>query len=157
MEANVKGSEMVLGKPIRVYHQQNRVCRHEYAVVFMGRRFENGQYEALLMDRKPLDPREGFCAWGQRREHYQRGKRIRFWYLPRECRLVVFKMLMDEHLPHGFVELADSLKLDEIAEHLLFGSPLSFEPPLWRPAAMCKMRPTPLTSTSLKPLLPMSS
>lgn len=138
MEACVKGSEMVFGKPIRVYHQQNRAFRHEYAVVFMGRKFDDdGQYEALLMDHRPLDPREGFCVWGQRREAYQHGKRIRFLQLPRQCRVVVLKMLMkDEQMWHGFLDQAENLKLDDATwEHLLFDSPLPLDlPPLLKSA-----------------------
>jgi hypothetical protein len=56
---------------------------------------------------------------------------MRFWQLPTQCRLVVLKMLKDEQMRHGFVELAENLKLDEFVEHLLFGSPLSFDPPPW--------------------------
>jgi hypothetical protein len=98
----------------------------------MDRRFDRGQYEALLMDHRPLDPREGFCVWGQRREHYQRGKRMRYGELAKQCRLVILKALMkDESVRHWFLYRADNLRPDEIAKHLFIGSPLSFDPPLW--------------------------
>src|ERR1700691_1213880 len=75
----------------------------QVCLVFMDRRFDRGQYEALLMDHRPLDPREGFCVWGQRREHYQRGKRMRYGELPKQCRLVILKALMkDESVRHWF-------------------------------------------------------
>jgi hypothetical protein len=132
MEANMKGSEVLLGQRVRVYHDRDMASRHRYAVVFMDRRFDRGQYEALLMDHRPLDPREGFCVWGQRREHYQRGKRMRCGELPKQCRLVLLKTLMkDESVRHWFLDRAQNLRSDEIAEHLFFGHPLSFERPLW--------------------------
>jgi len=128
----MKGSEVLLGQRVRVYHDRDGASRHRYAVVFMDRRFDRRHHEALLMDHRPLDPREGFCVWGQRRDHYQRGKRMRFLNLPKQCRLVLLKTLMnDESVRHWFLDRAENLRSVEIAQHLLFGHPLSFDPPLW--------------------------
>jgi hypothetical protein len=132
MEANMKGSEVLLGQRIRVYQDRDKASRHTYAVVFMDRRLDRGQYEALLMDDRPLDPVGGFCVWGQRRDHYQRGKRMRYGALPKQCRLVILKMLMkDESVRHWFLDHAKNLRSDEIGKHLVLGRPLSFDPPLW--------------------------
>jgi hypothetical protein len=49
----MKGSVVLLGQRIRVYHDRDRASRHTYAVVFMDRRFDRGQYEALLMNHRP--------------------------------------------------------------------------------------------------------
>lgn len=128
----MKGSEVLLGQRIRVYLERDRASRHRYSVVFMDRRFDRGQYEALLMDHRPLDLPQGFCAWGQRREHYQSGKRMRYRELPTQCRLVLLKMLMkDERVRQWFLDHAENLRPEEIGEYLFFGHPLSFDLPVW--------------------------
>jgi hypothetical protein len=60
----MKGSEVLLGQRVHVYQERDKASRHRHAVVFMDRRFDRGQYEALLMDHIPLDPSEGLLRLG---------------------------------------------------------------------------------------------
>jgi hypothetical protein len=52
--------------------------------------------------------------------------------LPKQCKIVLLHMLMkDESVRQWFLDHAENLRSGEIAEHLLFDHPLSFDPPLW--------------------------
>jgi hypothetical protein len=123
----MKGSEILLGQRIRIYHDRDGASRHMYAVAFMDHKFEDGQYEALLMDHQPLDP-QGFCAWGQRREAYQQGKRMRCWELPTQCQIVLLKTLIKGDLLKWFLDRIENLRF---GAGVLFDPALPFTPPPW--------------------------